>query len=1217
MDIIFSLGIYGSGLSRVDSACDGCRVVRTLLYANSSFCVNFPGRRDRQSTGYNCTGVVNVKTYVDSISESVSVRNIGSDCPNNGSSSLALSLVPCSCYSCKGDLVFRKKWNSHEVWRLKRGELPANSVLDFDTASTPPSCIIHRTFCTSGNCHSPFTKSVRTPSSSSAVNSGLGHVAPNATSTRRCEPAVRLVSTPPLVPEDERMVDESAFSFMSERGGMEEKHDHDLRVQEAEALGLEHLLAVLARELFEEIGTDDWEEPDDDESSDDESSNEEFDRPVTDFEIASNGGSHYSPLPMAPSPTLSGQPLDFLHDFDPRHENTPGPYHFTSHFERVMPSSVVFALALQSFGIPVDPPMYRTLPAVLHNLDVEPSFRILLVCPKCQEVYAVNTPADAKCTACNHTLYNTTPTAAEERHGHTSREKPKPLLQFPMKSLEEQLATLLMVPGIEDEISNSLVKVRQHVPGVYTGIFDGKICQELKAVNGYRFFRPSAETIAAGELRVGVTLGVDWYSLALHLEAFNNRRSQALIPSESTSATSHIMSNVLHYDQLAGAFTFPEGRLVRVALVALVCDKPAAHKLAGFGSHSHTNFYTLCWVKQSDKATPQGWYSINIDSLSAFRARTNAEQRRLQQEYLKCKIKSARDEFATAYATRWTELFHLPYFDVCEMVVIDPTHNLFLGLIKTHFYHIWVQQNVLRKTKELRALHVIMAENQQIPHIWSDYGGHQETPAGMATRRAASIAEVLEAKKQAAIQAKKQAAEEARRPQPTRIPTARVAQRDIEPEDDNGVNDGSRMQGDDPDYDALSRARKRPKPNTLSVAEEEERDNAMASNLHRDDPANFVKLCRVLRILVSKTITTDDLKLSDRLLRSYTKELMVLYGAAVIKPNHHYATHVSSCIKNYRPLREFWTFLFERLNKVLKSFKTGNQSGGELETTFFREFHRTVQQSRLLAQSAQQPPGSELRLAAEAMFAASSDDRGTVQSLAKELDEARQDDGIRLEPSTRAEERYLPSEIYLPLLTHLQMQSSCQRLVFIFVSQPACCSTSAENSLVAVRMNDNPGSALEIGELLSVLVINQAEFWGRRLFGYMRWKPSNVDITGTFWSVFKDVGVQIFQNGHLESHLLNECGRWGSTHELDLYPIVLNETLQKLIHSFGSQEPVMQGLRPECPALSDMPSRRDENAHTKLSLEYKAKLLAEPELVEMDKERKKGYIFCSQPLLTR
>jgi len=46
------------------------------------------------------------------------------------------------------------------------------------------------------------------------------------------------------------------------------------------------------------------------------------------------------------------------------------------------------------------------------------------------------------------------------------------------------------------------------------------------------------------------------------------------------------------------------GRLVRVILVAVVCDKPAAHKVRGFGSHSHTNFCTLCWITTHDKSKP-------------------------------------------------------------------------------------------------------------------------------------------------------------------------------------------------------------------------------------------------------------------------------------------------------------------------------------------------------------------------------------------------------------------------------------------------------------------------------------------------------------------------------------------------------------------------------------------------------------------------------------
>lgn len=47
---------------------------------------------------------------------------------------------------------------------------------------------------------------------------------------------------------------------------------------------------------------------------------------------------------------------------------------------------------------------------------------------------------------------------------------------------------------------------------------------------------------------------------------------------------------------------YPLGRLIRVILVAVVCDKPAAHKLGGFGSHAHRYFCTKCWVEKEHKA---------------------------------------------------------------------------------------------------------------------------------------------------------------------------------------------------------------------------------------------------------------------------------------------------------------------------------------------------------------------------------------------------------------------------------------------------------------------------------------------------------------------------------------------------------------------------------------------------------------------------------------
>jgi hypothetical protein len=136
--------------------------------------------------------------------------------------------------------------------------------------------------------------------------------------------------------------------------------------------------------------------------------------------------------------------------------------------------------------------------------------------------------------------------------------------------------------------------------------------------------------------------------------------------------------------------------------------------------------------------------------------------------------------------------------------------------------------------------------------------------------------------------------------------------------------------------------------------------------LNPNDPINFLKLCAAIRILLRRRFTDSEVDHADRLLREYCTELISvrapitqikmpgelteqqLYGSSVIKPNHHYSTHVSECVRNYGPLHDFWTFLYERLNKVLKSYKTNNHGHGDLETTFFNDFQKTCHISRLV-----------------------------------------------------------------------------------------------------------------------------------------------------------------------------------------------------------------------------------------------------------------------------
>lgn len=66
----------------------------------------------------------------------------------------------------------------------------------------------------------------------------------------------------------------------------------------------------------------------------------------------------------------------------------------------------------------------------------------------------------------------------------------------------------------------------------------------------------------------------------------------------------------------------PHGILVRVILVCVICDKPAAHKVGGFGSHSHTFFCTRCWIQQSNKASAAAFQShgMGVPQVSAIYA---------------------------------------------------------------------------------------------------------------------------------------------------------------------------------------------------------------------------------------------------------------------------------------------------------------------------------------------------------------------------------------------------------------------------------------------------------------------------------------------------------------------------------------------------------------------------------------------------------------------
>lgn len=123
---------------------------------------------------------------------------------------------------------------------------------------------------------------------------------------------------------------------------------------------------------------------------------------------------------------------------------------------------------------------------------------------------------------------------------------------------------------------------------------------------------------------------------------------------------------------------FPDGRLVRCALIAVICDLPAARKVGGFAAFSHEHFCSICHCTRKNN----GYGDVDYTS---WRRRTADECRAYAEQYQAAENEKERKSIFDSAGLRWSELLRLPYFDPVRFIVIDAMHNLFLGLVKEHF----------------------------------------------------------------------------------------------------------------------------------------------------------------------------------------------------------------------------------------------------------------------------------------------------------------------------------------------------------------------------------------------------------------------------------------------------------------------------------------------------------------------------------------------------
>lgn len=330
-------------------------------------------------------------------------------------------------------------------------------------------------------------------------------------------------------------------------------------------------------------------------------------------------------------------------------------------------------------------------------------------------------------------------------------------------------------------MDESWSKLDKEDSDILTSILQGEVIRDFRGLDGQHFRFASTP----GEGRYVFSAGVDWYNplgnkasgrqlslgvitmmcLNLPLEIRNRPENVFVVgiipgPGETTQQNlnaylSPWVDRLLELWDPGVFFTrtcvFPQGRLVRCALVCVVCDLPAARKMAGCASAKHRFFCSKCWcrlkksrtekeeddkVPQKDKEPfnlgikeaedPRNVVGLDDYDCAGWIPRTHAQFRDIGNRFKKLlesdtpvsadevkKNQATAKSITSASAMRCTELSRLPYFDIPRMIVVDPMHNLFLGLLRTHFRFILGIDD--RKPEPIKLINLALVETSDNP----------------------------------------------------------------------------------------------------------------------------------------------------------------------------------------------------------------------------------------------------------------------------------------------------------------------------------------------------------------------------------------------------------------------------------------------------------------------------------------------------------------------
>ena len=354
---------------------------------------------------------------------------------------------------------------------------------------------------------------------------------------------------------------------------------------------------------------------------------------------------------------------------------------------------------------------------VMTQLNMNPSYHAFMCCPKCFKFYDGSHDDEGHlpffCSGKAHPGVHFCQQPLQRTKMVNGTRTKIPCKQYLQQDFREWLGRFLCRPGMEEMLdadpfsaettSDSNRRTRD--------IWDGAALRELKGPDG-RPFVTGKRKRSEGRYVFGLCMdgfnplrskeAGKKYSLgAIYMICFNlppalryrmeNVFLVGIIPGlhepskeQINNFLAPLVDELLYFYEHGVRYSatplHSQGHKIRVMLGPLICDLPAARQMAGFASHSHTQFCSVC------KLTKNRIKELND---AKFIPRTNKEHRRFAQAWKDAPTQSQRKKIFDEGGVRWSELLRLPYWKPINSTPIDTMHCLFLGVFRRHCRVIW------------------------------------------------------------------------------------------------------------------------------------------------------------------------------------------------------------------------------------------------------------------------------------------------------------------------------------------------------------------------------------------------------------------------------------------------------------------------------------------------------------------------------------------------